>query len=218
MKTFFLMILFLLSFKTVLAQNSREIESIKFVKSLVMKLQENTPFSYSDEEFYLGGFMGFTILSQLGYQDKAGRWLKSKPKYSYIGELLRQNRELILSKKARMKIYASGTSLQGEKIYDNKTFVYVTLEWASNSKEAFLCCTKNNYRIVTFTVFTPISGYKKSIYFENILVNGEPIAYLLGFRRKEILVEHPTRTQEVLVGYLPDKNLEALKLHVSKLK
>ena len=223
MKTFICAILLSLPFMNALAFDSnREIKSMQLVNSLVIKLQKNTPFSYSDEEFYLGGLMGFTILSQLGYQDKAGRWLKSKPKYSYLGELLRLKRQLIIPpKKSSFNIYLSSNIIYGtnytQKTYgkeqNDKTFIYVTLNWTSDSNEAFLCCTKNNYMTITFKVFAPVSGYKKLIYFDDILVNGKPLPYLLGFRRKNV-----SKDSDLYVPYLPKKDLEALKLHISKLK
>ena len=219
MKTFIFM-MFLLSFSQIAwSLDSREIESIRLIKSLVEKLQENKPFYYSDKT-YLLGYMEFTILSQLGYQDKARRWLKAKPKYSYMGELLRKNRELIVPNNSEMKIYASTTTFHKKKVGndkifvfdDDKTFVYVTLEWTLNADKSILLCTKNGYRVITFKILALKSGYKK-LYLDDTLVNGKPLPYLLGFRRKKF-----SEDSDLYVPYLPKKDLDALKLHISKLK
>ena len=219
MKTFIFLILLLSSGMDVWALSNREVESIKLVKSLIMKLKTNKPFVYSEAQNY-SSLMDYTILFQLGYQDKAGRWLKAKPKYSYICELLRQNRELILSSYSRMRIYASATSLHKKKvghnnifvIDENKTFVYVTLEWIPESKSSFLFCQKYGYKTVTFKVLALKSGYKK-LYLDDTIINGKPLPYLLGFRRK---LFSPNKDQ--YIPYFPDENLKSLKKHIDVLR
>lgn len=71
MKTFIFLILLLSSGMDVWALSNREVESIKLVKSLIMKLKTNKPFVYSEAQ-NCSSLMDYTILFQLGYQDKAG--------------------------------------------------------------------------------------------------------------------------------------------------
>ena len=205
--------------------NTREKKAINIVNLLINKLQENTVFSASDgNNFFSHSILEFVLFSQLGYQDKAGAWLKPKPKISYIGELIRINRHLIIFQKASSREYAATKTFcrrndkEKYKEYLSKTFVYVTLIWIKNGHESFLCSTKNNYKTITFEVMVNPKGTKAIIDLEGVLINGVPLAYLLGFRRKNVSVEYPTGKKAVPVAYLLDKNLNALKKHVRAIK
>lgn len=227
MKNLIFIILLLSPFKTVWAlNNNREIEAMQLVKSLIMKLQANTPFSYSDEKVFFGetSIPSFIILSQLGYQNKAGKWLKTKPKYSYIGELLRQNSQLIIKKNAEIEIYASTKIFYSNnekseyREYISNTFVFVTLIWTANARESFLCSTKNNYKTILFEIMVNPAGTQAVIDIDGIIINGEPLAYLLGFRRKKITIKSAGKMQEKNIAYFPIKQLEELKRHLTSLR
>jgi len=87
--------------------------AIALANSFVAKLRADTPFLYEDELVYFGGSLflhSYVILNKLGYMDEKGQWLKPKPKYSYLGELIRLNSALILLDNPKKEYYFTGMS------------------------------------------------------------------------------------------------------------
>ena len=91
-------------------------DAVSLVHGLIEKLQSDTPFTAEEERRFFGDpvHMGDhnLIYCQMGYLSEYGKWLKSPPKYSPLGELLRLNRGLFLSGVDSRPSYVAGAGMR----------------------------------------------------------------------------------------------------------
>jgi len=109
-KTFLFLLLLLLFVQNSNADKYESSESISLGYKFIMQLRANTPFSYEDECFFFGEKTAYSyvILHKLGYLDEKGQWIKKKPKYSYLCELIRLNSDFILLPRPCSEYYFAG--------------------------------------------------------------------------------------------------------------
>lgn len=103
------LIITLLTCRFCMANDYDQSKANSLVKEFITQLRQNKPFSYEDEIKYFGELTlhSYMILQSLEYVDKSGQWLKEKPKYSYLCELIRLNSDLILMESPQSEYYFS---------------------------------------------------------------------------------------------------------------
>ena len=99
--------------QSVMGYDNKEYDSngaIDLTYKFITKLRADTPFLYEDEVTFFGEktLYSYVILHKLGYVDEKGQWIKPKPKYSYLCELIRLNSNFILLKNPARQYYFGG--------------------------------------------------------------------------------------------------------------
>jgi len=72
--------------------------AVTLAHSFIDKLRADTPFLYRDECTFWGeeSLPGYIILYKLGYVNEQGQWIKPRPEYSFLGELIRLHAKKLL--------------------------------------------------------------------------------------------------------------------------
>lgn len=186
MKTLFLVSVIFMS-QCVMGYEKKEYDSdgaIDLAYKFINKLRADTPFLYEDEVAFFGEktLYSYVILHKLGYVDEKGQWIKPKPRYSYLCELIRLNSGLILLKNPARQYYFSGISkdvaripqeASSEGLYDDLFYSNIAFIQEQNSSPSDLV------------------GYAKSVIIGfripqkrlnlPIFVDGKPLLEYLGF-------------------------------------
>lgn len=150
--------------------------AIRLTIDFLEQLERNIPFSYDvGEKFFSAtSLYSYVILFQLGYMDEQGKWLKAKPKISFICELIRLKRELILQKNSSCDIVIAGNVAN----IDFKHHRY--FQWPIDT--LITCIQKSNdknteeVKIIVFYYRIPQKKFDFPIW-----VNGTALATELGF-------------------------------------
>ncbi len=177
-KTFLFLLLLLLFVQNGNADEYDSNESISLGYKFITQLRTNTPFSYEDECFFFGEKTAYSyvILHKLGYLDKKGQWIKEKPKYSYLCELIRLNSDFMLLPRPCSECYFAGkpkiVSREGDLFDDNFYGRVAYMQGTTDPNDAPI----GNSKIVIITYRIP----QKRIDFP-ILVNETSLAEKLGF-------------------------------------
>lgn len=81
-------------------------ERVLFLRDFLNRINSDKPFSLEDNKKFLGneygGLLGIALHRQMGFLDLSGtqiKWIKEKPKRSFIGYLLQLNKSKIFPKK-----------------------------------------------------------------------------------------------------------------------
>ena len=154
--------------------------SIGLANKFVTKLRANTPFLYEDEVAFFGELTmySYVILHKLGYVNDSGQWIKSKPKYSYLGELIRLNSNFILLENPKEEYFFSGRPnyVTKDGLYEDDTFyakiAFIQIQGFAQDGPV------GNIRNIIIEYGIP----KKKLDFP-ILIDGKPLVEYLGFIR-----------------------------------
>lgn len=210
-----LLLIFML-FQTVLWGNVNEFMTATLLADkLLTKLEQNTPFTIKEGEQFFGPTgsipsLNVFLFQKLGYLNNAGAQIKTFPKYSPLGELLRMNRNLFIADGEINKVsFFPANELRKDitantfSIYDKNTiFVYIKMENQKNDIE-FVDekLLRFDYNIIGKFFFT--YGFS---------INGKSILQKLGFFTKK----HDKYNYPIIE--IHDNVLEKLKLHLEKLE
>jgi len=133
---------------------------------------EDKPFTYDDEVKYFGELSLYSaaLLTDLGYLDASGKWIKQKPKMSFLCELIRTNRQQFM-----WEGNDSSFSFAGIPREFNKT----SYEWPIDGQVVFVQCKENtqNINVILFYYRIPQQKIDFPIY-----INGDALSQKLGFK------------------------------------
>jgi len=153
-------------------------DSICLANKFINKLREDTPFLYEDEVTFFGNFSlySYVILHKLGYVDEQGEWIKPKPKYSYLCELIRINSHFILLKQTYTQYYFAGGSKTVGKdgLYDNSSYAYIGYVQEQHDYSSADLVSNAKSLIIRY------NKPRKSLDFP-MLIDGTPFLKYLGF-------------------------------------
>lgn len=102
------------------SSEKQDIESaIYLFRDFISKIESETPFTFEEGLKYFGPIPTFnlntSLLIQLGYLSGKGEWLKPKPAYSPLGELIRSRKNLIFPENVMNATYLVGKERYFEK-------------------------------------------------------------------------------------------------------
>lgn len=205
MKTGILALLMFTSI-SIFADNNKAYDStsaIELASKFIAKLRTNTPFLYEDEVAFFGEktLYSYVILQKLGYVNEKGQWIKAKPKYSYLCELIRLNSDFLLLKDPSGEYYFSGIQKivsKDAKLYDSPFDANIAyVQEVKASPDGLVNSAKNiiiRYRIPQKKLDLPIFS------------DGKPLLEHMGFS-----------LDPKGVPQLGEKELDALLKHMSSL-
>jgi hypothetical protein len=202
MKNLFIVLL-VLFFSTQLLFSSDELKekstSLSLTRIFFEKLKSNTPFKYEDEKLFFGEktLYSYVILNKLGYLNNKGQWIKQKPKYSFICELIRMYRDKFMLQNPTFENIIEGNNfllLQNRRIVKDSFYKYVVFVQKIKSKKLFkpakLSVIVLQYRIPQKKLDIPL------------YVNGDFFPYIIGFREDsrnaELLSPKPDISKKIL--------------------
>ena len=139
-----------------------EHKAIKLVFALLEKLEKDTIFTSEDDLYFFGNTPynpSSQFLIQLGYLNGNGEILKKLPPYSFYGELLRLNRELLIEN-FKYKLFYASTSY----------FINKKREIESNNMGFYLVCVETDKSFITVVYDSNLN-----ILLPPIKVNGKDI-------------------------------------------
>ena len=148
-------------------------DAIKLTREFFFRLRENRSFSYDEELkfFPKESLYSSAILLQLGYMNEQGKWIKAKPKISFLCELLRLHKDtLLLPESNELCIFAG---IPTDYVGNSKC------KWVFDAQIAVMQLYKevNLFRQVTLFYRVP----QKKIDFP-IYVDGALLADIIGFK------------------------------------
>lgn len=159
-------------------------KAIDITIEFMSQLKKNQTFSYNDEIKYFGGELtaySATILMQLGYINEQGNWIKPKPKISFLCELIRMNRNMILLEKSKVEYCFAGIPRQfssSDNSWHDWIFAFQTVYvQAKTSMDENV----GDIKMIIFFFRAPQQGLDFPIF-----VDGKPLADLLGFEHIDI--------------------------------
>lgn len=208
-------ILIFIMFHSIWGNEKELIVATSLASELLTKLEQNTPFSAKDGEKFFGPVapipsLNVFLLLKLGYLNESGVQIKTLPKYSPLGELLRMNRTLfIIGGKTNQISFFPARELRKDittgkfDIYDkNIIFIYIRMADRKNDvefvNEKLLCFDYNINGNFFFTY-----GFS---------VNGESILKKMGFYIKK----HDKYNYPIIE--IRDDILANLKVHIEQLE
>ena len=167
---------------------------VQFIRSV----RQDQPILYQEELKFFSqlSLHSYVILYELGYVDNLGKWIKPRPKYSPLMELIRMNREVLWGKDIEKISYFTGQT-----------------QWFCNGKEGTLL-----FGALSCVILKSSDGSSRTvvIYRHNtrvntqidfpITVNGQDVSAMLGFVDKNGVPE------------LKPDVLEKLKKHLDGLR
>lgn len=201
----------------------------KLVDSFMEKLISDTPFTMNDEVEFFGDFSysSFMIMNSLGFMDKRGKWIKEKPKYSYLGALFKMKKDVFVPKGENYGYYIfPATSSYYIELPNKNPLISRTHFTGKNCRYLFLLWknheTANGYMKTIFFLLKKIhtaAGEKDIMQPAFCMVNGKNLLQLLGFKTRIKKVKtYGNRFKERKELYLPDEILKELQLQIKDLE
>lgn len=171
--------------------------AIELAHNFLKRLSVNKPITTSEmNEFFTdNNILNSTLLWQLDYIDEAGKYIKAKPKYSPLGELIRLNfsKFQIIDIQCVVAIEGEQRFLIKGDIVSTGTYKYVLFsDYGKNES------TKLNTIIFTYSI------PRKKLDFP-IFINGQSLSKMLGFEYKNG------------IPYFSIEERDKLKEHLNKL-
>lgn len=161
---------------TVMAKERYEsATSIDLARNFMDRLQVQQPITYEEECFYFGELTLYSaiLLSQFGYIDESGKWLRDKPEYSLLCELIRLHAsDYFLHGKKTEYFFASIPKIKINKELEDGIFNAFIAYVQERSDYSYLQASKTI--IITYRI------PQKKLDFP-ILIDGESLASQLGF-------------------------------------
>ena len=149
--------------------------SIDLARNFMDRLQVQQPITYEEECFYFGELTLYSaiLLSQFGYIDESGKWLRDKPEYSLLCELIRLHAsDYFLHGKKTEYFFASIPKIKINKKLEDGIFNAFIAYVQERSDYSYLQASKTI--IITYRI------PQKKLDFP-ILIDGESLASQLGF-------------------------------------
>ena len=182
------MLIIMLSQCLLFGEEKAYVDAASLASKLIVKLNENTPFTLKDGEKFFGPIasiptLNIFLLQKLGYLDESGNPVKNLPKYSPLGELLRMNRGLFISDgEINQILFLPAKALRKGKDTDeftihgkNKIFVYIKMDYKKNDIEYI------NEKLLRFDY----NVIGKFFFVYDFTVDGKSILEKLGFYSKK---------------------------------